>query len=223
MSKLVRLLDSLGESGGAKLGFGAKDSKSKTPQILVVVRADSPVKKESADLAILKSPPKDPSAPPLWGLTNAPRPPKGCGFVLVESPSAPASLLNNVEEVAVGYKLPANRDRELRAALEYLEFAFIVAEKPDLNFPLTFEQLIAIQSLAADFDHHIFLEIRKSPQTLEDLEVLRDVPVAGLVVDNTRMNARETARLRELIAELKPRRQPLAGAPLVKPSEAGDF
>ena len=236
MSKLVDLLSKAGEQSPAPLGFGlASRRQESSPQIVVVARAipgEMPGKQlaEVRADAFLIGPEsaEDPKLGKLakqlegriWGVRlvefNADQvrdlKEKGCDFIVFESMSTEAGVLNE-EEVGVVATVDSELGELATRAIGELPLDAVLFSPPQRDLPLTVEKLIDIQVVVGLVDRPRIVE---APMGLgqEDLQALRDLGIAGVIVDIPPADV--VATVKEAIDNLpRPKRRPTAGDALV--------
>lgn len=224
MSKLGDKLSNLGQAAPLRLGFGHSQERQRNPVILIVGLADGTGKAAShsdlADVTLFRArkggrpAAVKPNGNRTWGAALSDCTAEdldtlkesGCDFILIESESAPGITLRE-DGFARGLVVPAAAAvTDARAhAIEDLPLDFLLIRDPAVEWPLTVGQILALQEEVSTFSKHIFLEIGDLPSPA-DLELLRDMPVSGLVVDIAAHDPARLEELRKAIAGLEPRK-----------------
>jgi hypothetical protein len=222
LSKLGDTLSNLGHAAPLKLGFGQIQERTRNPVILIVGVADSPARLgpavAQADVVLLRSrkggkpATVKPDTKGLWGAALSDCTPEdldalkesGCDFILVESESAPGITLRD-DGLARGFVLPGQVSDARAHAIEDLPFDFLLVRDAAPEWPLTMGQILALQEKVSLFSKHMFLEVTEPPAE-EDLELLRDMPISGLVFDLATQDAAKLETLKTAIAGLEPRK-----------------
>jgi hypothetical protein len=238
LSKLVDKLENLGQSAPAKLGFGRAAARDKTPVLLVVGRTTDPSAREGlADVYLVPSSGlTEEDKVTLWGVTASDGASidlpalkeKGCQFMMIESEKIPAGVLAD-EDMDKGLAVSAGLSEQRVRAIEDGPFEFLVLKPQNLAWPLDVGSMLDLQEVVSNFSKHMFLEPGALPGK-DDLEVLKQMPVSGIVVDLDSIPAEEVRSLREAIAKLEPRKQKTDRRPLIPtsgqapaPSSGDDF
>lgn len=219
MSKISDRLSSLGQSAPVRLGFGQLREKKRSPVILTVGSNNSGARNGAAtDLVIVrarkggKPSTAAPESAEIWGaalsdctlddldaLKEA-----GCDFILIEEDSAPATVLRD-DGMGRGLVLPADLTERRARALEDLPLDFVLVRSARPSWPLSLAALLPIQDIVSSLSKHLFLEIDDLPGK-EDLPILRDMPISGLVFDPGAFDADRIEELKAEIARLDPRK-----------------
>ena len=221
MSKLSDKLSQLGRAAPARIGFGQMSVGDRTPVILMIGVGDAGAASAASVDAVLQpakadgrpsitSPGKnselwgsaltDVSAEDLDSLKDA-----GGDFLLIESDDAPGIALRD-DDLARGYVVPDGLSEEQARAVEDAHFDFLVLRQSGISWPLTVGAALALQERVSTYSGHIFLQIDSLP-TVDDLQLLRDLPVSVLMIDLASVDASRLKKLREAIAELEPRKE----------------
>ncbi len=222
MSKLSDRLSSLGQSAPLKLGFGQAHEKKRNPVLLVVGMTDGAGKAGGllahVDIALLRSrkggkpSTAKPEGAESWGVSLSDctaaeldaLKESGCDFVLIESDSAPGITLRD-DGMGRGLVLPGEVSESRARAIEDLPMDFLLVKDAALEWPLTLAQVLTVQEKVSTYSKHIFLQVA-TPPGKEDLPVLRDMPVSGLVFDVASQDASKLDELRTAISELEPKK-----------------
>lgn len=206
------------------MGFGQPHERQRSPVILVVGVADGTGKASAhhdvADVTLLRARKggrptvAKPNGAGTWGAALShctadeleALKETGCDFILIESESAPGITLRE-DGFARGMAVPSAASvTDARAhAIEDLPLDFLLIKGQAVEWPLTVGQVLALQEEVSTFSKHIFLEVAELP-SVEDLELLRDMPVSGLVVDIAAHDPARLEALKKAIAGLEPRK-----------------
>ena len=234
MSQFIDTLGRAGEQTPTPMGFGAQArDRSATPSMLIVgkgtpqVLSDGPDPEGAAVDAILVAldawDEKALGAAVArlgegpWGVrargisTDQTKylVGKGCDFVIFDAEHTAAGVLSE-EALGKVISVPSTLDDDSARALADLPFdaAFLVPNAG--TFPMTVETLMAVVQVRGLLDTPLVLEA-PGDLSVEDLTALRNVGIAGLVLDVSAPE--DIARTREAVAAL-PRRKP-------RPTRAG--
>lgn len=209
MSKFSERLSALGQAGPAKMGFGSSGEREKNPVMLVIARDGDPSKDaDSSDLTLNASVQKSGD----WGLVVDAKTKldiealekNGCQFLLIGSEAVAAEALL-AEDFGLGMVVTEGLSETRIRAIEDGPFDFLLLAPDSLSWPLTVGSTLQLQEVVSSFSKHIFLELPagSSLPGEKDLEVLKNLPVSGLVVDGAKGDAKA---LREAISKLEPRK-----------------
>ncbi len=232
MSKFIELLEKVGETAPAPLGFAAAtDRDAAAPQIVLAARVpagdltDSPEVAAAEAAALLvetEYPLPDAAAEALedrlWGVRLAPRPStytveqveglveRGCDFVVFESLDTQAAVLND-DDLGKVVTLGSDVDEEVGRAVADLPFDAVLF-RPDVgNGPLALSDLVAVQRVRRVTGQPFVVE---APEGLEraDVEAMRNLGVEGLIVHAPPLErAAETAAAISSLRKRPSRRQ----------------
>lgn len=236
MNKFSDRLSTLGHNAPQRMGFGQVHERKRNPVMLVVGLLESSGKPADAlshvDIGLLRSKKggRPASAVPdgaeMWGVSLSDCSPAdldtlkeaGCDFILIESGSAPGITLRD-DDLARGFVLPETVTEPRAHAIEDMPFDFLLLRGHDVEWPLTLAQVLAIQEKVSMYSKHFFLEL-STPPSVDDLPLLRDMPVSGLVFDLASQDMDKLDSLRKAISELEPRK-PKSEHIALLPSNAG--
>lgn len=224
MSKLIDMLAKAGQQTPSAMGFSPPDNQDLGgSQIVLVVRlladnlsANLPlVNKTNADavmvnlnsadfetidktLATLKTSPWGVSSNNLTACEAKKLVEKGSDYIVFQSMSTQASLLNE-EDLGVITTVTPDISEETMRALSELPIDAIMFS-PDLeNLPLTFEEVIDLQKVLGLLNKPLLVGISNKADC-NDIELLRNIGVAGLILDlNTETDISKIATIRKTI------------------------
>jgi len=232
MSKLIDTLEKVGQSSPSPMGFGGTSrTASEVPEIALIrqVAADELISDRTlldAEVDGVLVVPDSWSKRSLdrirsalrgrtWGVRAsritesqvANLKDRGCDFIVFEVDETAAAVLNDDELGKIIVVDSELRGREARG-IQRLSIDSVLLEEEDKLVPLTVRKLIEIQQSRGRFDKP-FLLGTSSELSADDLEVIRNAGVQGLVMDLAATDA--IAKTRETIAEL-PRRRSKSGS-----------
>lgn len=235
MSKISERLSKLGQTERSGFGFGARSASTKIPVILVGITAKTAAaaKGLDADIYLVGSNSKGEAQSTavadaeIWGVSVSSGSSKaidaaveaGADFVVAEGESAPGSALRD-DETGKGYIVSADVSEDRAKAIDAGPFDFLVLDGTTLKFPLTVGTVLDVQEQLGKYSRHVFLGMNEFPDQ-ENLELLRDIGISGLLYDSAKAKSSELNTLRESIEKLepkKPKRQ--AGAVLPRSGES---
>jgi len=233
VGKLTDRLGALGHSAKPALGFGPASIAERSSAMLLVVEAPAtgPVDRLRsatgvADVFVLSglaNPPMPPQ-PTLeaigdgaWGITGAVAAPDdldalkdaGCDLLLISGDDGPGAVLRD-DGMARGYAISPGLSEERARAIEDLPFDFLVLEPDEESWPITLAGVMQLQSTVSLVSKHIILRVRQLPPE-QDLALLRDMPISGLLVDLSAVAPETLAEARKTIDGLEPRKTKQAG------------
>ena len=207
MSRFIELLEKVGETAPAPLGFAAATGRAAAaPQIVLAARVlagdltDGP-EVAAADAAALlvetEYPLPDAAAEALkdrlWGVRLTPSPSaytveqvealveQGCDFVVFESMDTEAAVLND-DDLGKIVTLDADVDEEVGRAVADLPFDAVLFRPGVGKGRLALSDLVAVQRVRRLAGQPFVVE---APEGLEkaDVEAMRNLGVEGLIVD----------------------------------------
>jgi hypothetical protein len=231
MSKLVDLLDKAGEQQPAPMGFGpASERAQPAPQLILLARvlSDEIIKDPSlgevdVDSFLVALHSEDAATIDAIAATFGERPwgvrlsefsaaqasllqGKGCDFIVFESMATQASVLDE-EDLSAIMTMTADTDEETARALNQLPLDAVLYGPSLRQLPLSVETAVEIQKVLGRLEKPLIVE---APEGIgeRDLELLRNMGVAGLILDlDTKDDIDRMAKMRRAIEEL-PRRDP---------------
>ena len=203
MSKLVELLEKAGQQIPEPMGFGSAARRQKaTPAIVLVARvlpeklAKSPGLVEADADAFLVA--DDPAMTKVtatlkglvWGVRSseftaahaAELASGGCDYVVFESMKTEASLLTQHEELEAVVTVTGDHDEETVRALCDLPVGAALFGPGIRDLPMTVQTAKALQMVLGVLDKPLMAEAPEG-MAQQDLKLLRDIGVAGLIVD----------------------------------------
>ena len=130
----------------------------------------------------------------------------GCDFIVFESMSTEAAVLNQ-EEPAIVATVSSDLGEQAIRAINDLQVDAVLFSPPQRDLPLTVEKLIDIQLVLGMVEMPFLIEAPLG-MGAADLEVLRNLGVAGVIVDAS--PPEKIVELRSAIDGL-PRRKPRPG------------
>ena len=228
MSKLLDLLQRIGDGSPAPLGFGATRAETLPGMALVgLVSADHQAGLAAAaqaglNAAILsglsgadaiKALSESGSAIP-WGLQAAAlaadeaQASRDAGAdLLAFSLDSAASAITGEDDLARMVSLaPDLSDRELRAVAALPVDCFTI-DMTAVSGPWTLQDLVTVGSISRRTDKHVLVQVSAVPAD-PDLEALRDMGVAGLIIDLAVISSEALAGLKAALLEMpRPRRR----------------
>ena len=207
MSRFIELLEKVGETAPAPLGFAAATGRDDTaPQIALVVcvTADDLAKEtgvpdaNAAALLVETEYPLPDAASKalkdrLWGVRLTPSPSaytveqvealveRGCDFVVFESMDTEAAVLND-DDLGKIVTLAADVDKEAARAVADLPFDAVVFRSGVGKGPLTLSDLVALQRVRRLAGQPFVVEASEGLEQA-DVEAMRNLGVEGLIVD----------------------------------------
>ncbi len=232
MSKFIELLERVGETAPAPLGFAAAtDRDDAAPQIALIARvtgddlAQDPqiAGADAAGLLVETKYPMPEAAAEaledrLWGVRLVPSPApctveqvetlveQGCDFVVLESMDSAAEILND-EDLGKVLVLDADADEETSRAVAELAFDAVLLGSAVAGRPLTLGDLVHVQKVRRLAGQPFLVECAEGLDKA-DLEALRNLGVDGLIVAVPPLE--RAAETRDAIRSLRrrsPRRQ----------------
>lgn len=226
MSKLLDLLQRIGDGSPAPLGFGAARAENLPGLALAaLVTADhqagvAAAAQAGVDAAILSGVSGAAALSELaqtldnatWGaylpsLTEeeAQACQDGGADLVAFGLESPAAALTGESDLARLVSLaPDLSDRELRAVAA-LPMDCFVLDLTAVVGPWTLQDLVTLGSLSRRTDKYVLIQVSGAPGD-KDLEALRDMGAAGLILDTAAVSAEELAVLKsKLLAMPRPR------------------
>ena len=228
MSKLIDMLEKAGQQLPGPMGFGpATERGAERNQIVLLARVLSDVLAKDRSLteaqadAFLVGGNLDEAeevanalGDHTWGFRNtgltaadaSKLAESGCDFVVFESFESEAAVLN-IEDLGVVVTVDADMDDETVHSLGALPVGAALVSPSLRELPLTVQTAANIQKLARLVGKPTIVE---APEGIggQDIEVLRNIGVAGLIVDlDDTGDLDRIAKTREAIAKL-PKRLP---------------
>ncbi len=222
MNKLSELLSNLGQSAPTKLGFGQARERKRNPVMLLIgvfeFNLKSLPQSSAVDIAIYRHRKSGrpvtaaPDGSPKWGASLSDCTLEdldaikaaGGDFIVIESDSAPGLALRD-DDLARGYPIPTTLTEERAHAIDDMPFDFLIARGLPAEWPLSVGRTLTIQETVSQFSKHMFFETANLP-TAPDLQILRDMPISGLVIDPSAHSEKKLDELREALAGLEPRK-----------------
>ena len=237
MSKLIDKLERIARGSPVPMGFGALAKTDKVAALLMIGVVKPDKRKhpsvESVD-AVLFEGAKDAAAlgeagkkltDVPWGAvltdggvasTEAART-AGADFIIVHAAGTPVSALDGEQTtylLTVTADLP---DRQLRA-LEGLPVEGFVLRQAQLHQPITIEDLMTVSAVRSMTGKYLFVEA--SPElSAKELEALRDMDIAGILVDLSETTAEALGKLRERLLGLPKPKDGKKGMSAVLPQQ----
>ncbi|MDP6102332.1 MAG: hypothetical protein QF579_03370 [Dehalococcoidia bacterium] len=225
MSKLIERLEKVGTVAPTPMGFGANRAIEKAKSMLLIALSgtksaapDSKLKVDSyiiaageAAISELKAA-KGAAGDALWGLwtdtltTPSLKDLKGEGgdFFIFSTVDAPAEVLAN-DDLGRLITIPVEFPEELGHALEEMPVDAVLLAGLEEVSPLSVRNLMQIRSVR-DLISKPLLLLRTHSLNRDELAVLQDVGVQGLVVDLRSMNVKEAIQIEDAIEGLPPRK-----------------
>ncbi len=230
MSKLLDLLQRIGDGSPAPLGFGAaRDGNLPGLALIGLVAADQAASIAAAagagvDAVIVSGVGSPADLPDLnqvanglaWGIQGpvlsaseiqAGR--EAGADLLVFSLASNAAAIAGEDDLARLVLLNPDRpDRELRAISALPVDGFVVELAADSG-AWTLEELVAVGSLTRRTDKYVLVQVSGIPEPAE-LEALRDMGASGLVIDLAAVAATDLAGLKSVLLQMprpRPRRR----------------
>ena len=228
MSKLLDLLQRISEGSPAPLGFGAARADSLPGLALVgLVTADHQSGLASAaqvglDAAILSGVAGAEGIASLGASANGI--PWGAHVAALSGEEAQACRDSSADLLAFGLESSAATlsgeddlarlvsvnadlpDRELRA-VSALPVDCFTLDMTSVSGTWTLQDLVTVGSITRRTDKHVLVQISTVPE-MQDLEALRDMGAAGLIIDLAAVSAEALAALKaDLLAMPRPRRR----------------
>ena len=207
MSTFIELLEKVGETAPAPLGFAAATGRdAAAPQIVLAARVLADQLSErpevaAADAAALlvetEYPLPDTAAGALkdrlWGVRLTPSPSaytveqvealveRGCDFVVFESMDTEAAVLND-DDLGKVVTLDAAVDEEAARAIADLPFDAVLFRPGVGSSPLTLSDLVALQRVRRLAGQPFVVEASEGLEQA-DVEAMRNLGVEGLIVN----------------------------------------
>ncbi|MDA1280653.1 MAG: hypothetical protein O3B95_11570, partial [Chloroflexi bacterium] len=219
MSKISNRLAKLGQKERTGFGFGVQATNTKIPVILVGARINKPseAKNTAADVYILapgangEAQSGPPAAGELWGVAVtggtgdeiASAIKAGADFVVVEGDSAPGAALKD-DDTGKGYVVPPGITEERAKAIDSGPFDFLILDGSNLKLPMNVGAALDVQQQIEAYSNHVFLQVTQVPEG-QDLELLRDIGVSGLIYGSESAKELDLEELRKSIGLLEPR------------------
>ncbi len=220
MSKISERLSKLGQTERSGFGFGASSASTKIPVILVGVTAKTAAaaKGIDADIYLVDSNSKGEAQSTavadaeIWGVSVSGGTSKaidaaieaGADFVVAEGESAPGSTLRD-DETGKGYVVSTDASEDRAKAIDAGPFDFLILDGTSLKFPLTVGTVLDVQEQLGKYSRHVFLGMNQVPDQ-ENLELLRDIGISGLLYDSDVVKDSDLKSLRESIDKLEPKK-----------------
>lgn len=228
MSKLIDMLEKAGQQLPGPMGFGPATGKSaERNQIVLLARVlsdvlakDRSLTKAEADAFLVGGNLDEADefdnalGDRTWGFRNtgltaadaSKLAESGCDFVVFESFESEAAVLN-IEDLGLVATVDADMDEEAVHSLGALPISAALRSPSLRELPLTVQTAADIQKLARLVGKPTLVE---APEGIgrQDIEVLRNIGVAGLIIDLDRpADVDRISETREAIAKL-PKRLP---------------
>jgi len=224
MSEFLKLLDAVGESSPAPIGFSTSSRSEKPPTLaclgilrgrhaefkalvgegcltgLLVAGDDEKIVEGAGDMP--------------WGVwpasvdsdTVARYKERGCDFI-VGSPEGLQLAALEEDDLAFFLALSAELDDRFLRAVENLPVDGVILTAGELKSPLTVGHLMTLGAVRTMFGKHILVEA--SPELREtELEQLRNLGIVGIAVDLEGLSAGSLKGLQERIASVPRERRP---------------
>ena len=225
VSKLTDRFDALGRATPAPMGFATRPRTTTSATMLLM--GSAPAKDagkyadtEGVDAIILtgadalagdESPVKD-LKDQIWGVSIGDidfdgldrLKEKGCDFVVPCSDDHSAAILRD-DDMARGYEVDTALTENVARALEFLPVDFLFLTPPKALWPLKLSSLIELESTIGLVGSHFVLKVEKPP-SVQDLEIVRNLPVDALLIDLTSTSNGDLKKYRECIDGLPPRK-----------------
>lgn len=231
MSKISERLAKLGQTETTGFGFGVSTLTRKIPVILTVltIHKQKDIKDVPADALIMADGSKDALQPKtlrdtdIWGVSVSDGidsdidalVESGADFLVIETESTPGSALCG-DDTGKGFVVDWNLPKKRARAIDNGPFDFLILDGSSIVLPLNVGGVLELQEQIAYYSRHIFLRLTQLP-TDQDLELLRDIGISGLLYDVSDAHTTEFAKLRESIDRLEPRKDKRS-SPAVLPS-----
>ncbi|MBT4072503.1 MAG: hypothetical protein HOC77_06805 [Chloroflexi bacterium] len=223
MSKLTDRLDALGRVAPAPMGFAARPTVKATATMLLLgsapaIDAAKYTGAEGVDAVIftgsdaLSEDVTKALEDTIWGVSVSDvdfagldaLKDKGCDFVVPSSNDGSAATLRD-DDMARGYEVDTSLTDKMARALEFLPVDLLLLTPPDSLWPLKLSSLIDLQATVGLVGSHFVLRV-DSPPSLEDLEIIRNLPVDALLVDLSSTTSADLKKYRDCIDGLPPRK-----------------
>jgi len=237
LGKLTDQLAALGQTSRPTLGFGRAEQPRHSAAMLLIAEAtggepQSRLREAGAfvDAFLFRGRSGRPVPPDAtlsalegktWGAGGCMAVPDGldalknagCDFILVDGDGAPGAVLRD-DGMARGLTIRPGLSEERARAVEDLPFEFLVLETGEESWPISLASLMHLQGAVSMVSKHILLRVRQLPPP-DDLPLLRDMPVSGLLADLSTADEATLAAQRKALDDLEPRkpRQPLEQTP----------
>jgi hypothetical protein len=225
MSKLVEHLEKVGTITPAPMGFGANRTANKIPSLLLVALSgtkppipNSQLKVDSYIIAVEKpakselKAAKDIAGAALWGvwpetltsdflndLKEA-----GGDFFILSTLDTPAEVLSD-GELGRFITIPADFPEELGHSLEEIPVDAVLLAGLEETSPLSVIDLMQIRSVR-DITSKPLLLLRSQALNQNEMVVLQDVGIQGVVLDMRTMKVEDALQVRHAIDGLPPRK-----------------
>ena len=225
MSKLTDRLDALGRATPAPMGFATRPRTKTSATMLLLGSAPAKDAHKYAEtagidaiiftgadaLASDESPLKD-LKDQIWGVSVGDidfdgldrLKEKGCDFVIPSSDDHSAAILRD-DDMARGYEVDTDLTESVARALEFLPVDFLCLTPPKALWPLKLSSLIELESTIGLVGSHFVLKV-ETPPSVQDLEIVRNLPVDALLIDLTSTSNGDLKKYRECIDALPPRK-----------------
>ena len=210
LSKFSEILSNLGQNESAPMGFGSNQQREKIPVMLLVGEQCDDVLHENVHAYIRHEIYEDKSK--LWGIfgsdiksfgwNNIKK--SGCQFVIFDSCDAPSDVLLD-EDVSKGMLIgDVESDSRIRA-IEDSNVDFLVLRAPPASLPLNFGSAMKLQEVVSTYSKHVLLYFDSAPDG-SDLDILKEMPISGILVNLSKIKGTKLNRLFQTIQKLEPKK-----------------
>lgn len=221
MSKLIEQLEKVGTITPAPMGFGVNSTPTKIPSLMLVALSDTKtadknmmehfnstivrIKKDTK--AAIKSA-KSSTPTPIWGIWSDETSYKsleilkdeGGDFLTISNFNTNAEILSD-DSLGKIMVIPMDIPEELCHSLEELPVDAIIMSDLEEVLNLTINNVMAIRSLR-DLISKPLLLLRQNPLKKQDLKVIRDVGLQGIVLDLNKISSEDLNAMQKDIDEM---------------------
>ena len=225
MSRLIEQLEKVGTVAATRMGFGANRAQKKAPSLLIMglstAKLPPPTSQLQVDSLVILidklakdevEAAKSVAGDTLWGLWPEDMDDSSLDslidedgdFFVLPTLNTPAALLAT-EELGRLVVIPVDFPEELGRSLQQLPIDAIILSGLEEVAPLSVRNLLQVRSIR-DLTSKPIMLLRSHTLEKEELAVLQDVGIQGVVLDLRTLNGEEVAQMREAIEELPPRK-----------------
>lgn len=227
LNRFSEMLSNLGQNESASMGFGSKHERTKVPVMVLVGEQMDDSVQEHANAYLSHG--IHPDNKKIWGIFGSniksvgwkKIKKAGCQFVIFDSYDAPADILLE-ENISKGMLIDDVESDSRTRAIEDTALDFLVFRPPTDSFPLNFGSTLKLQEVVSTYSKHILLYLESTPDK-KDLDILKEIPISGIVVNLSKIKGVKLKRLFENIQKLKPKKNSREQRPLIPGGQGIDY